>query len=121
MRRTKTLGLMALTGTLGWLVPSHGQAQSAVNLERLHVPFDGPCENVARALKDYPPSTFEAALANQRWWNGLMAAGGIPPFHIQYDHYPIIDEFFEGCDAALHTKSSDIMHAIGLTHRWIVP
>lgn len=95
------------------------QAQS-INLEELHLSYDGPCETVSQALKDYQPSTPEAAEANKRWWNGAMAAGGLPSYNIQYDHYRIIDEFFAICHQTPGTPIKPIMRHIGLQHRWIL-
>lgn len=102
------------------LWPTAGMAQ-AVNLEARHLPYDGPCEDVSHALKPDEPSTPDTAQANKRWWNGAMAAGGIPPYHIQYDHYRIIDEFFDACHTASRKPVKDIMHDIGVLHRWIIP
>ncbi|MFT8804842.1 MAG: hypothetical protein ABF876_01255 [Acetobacter aceti] len=104
----------------GFCIGSDRAIARSVNLEALHLPYDGFCETVVQALKNYPPSTPDAAEANKRWWNGAMAAGGIPPYNIGYDHYRIIDEFFDACRPSPHTPIKPIMRQIGLQHRWIL-
>ena len=49
-----------------------------------------------------------------------MAAGGIPPYNIEYDHYRIIDEFFDACRPSPRTPIKPIMRNIGLQHTWIL-
>lgn len=111
---------LALILFVSFCIDSHWAIAQSVNLEALHLPYDGFCETVAQALKNYPPSTPDAAEANKRWWNGAMAAGGIPPYNIEYDHYRIIDEFFDACRPSPHTPIKPIMRNIGLQHRWIL-
>ena len=94
-------------------------AQS-INLEALPLSYDGLCEPAVQALKNYQPSTPNTAEANKRWWNGAMAAAGIPAYNIEYDHYRIIDEFFEACRLHPQTPIKPIMRNIGLQHRWIL-
>ncbi|WP_232091878.1 hypothetical protein [Acetobacter aceti] len=120
MTRSIALSSFGLFVLSGLCLYSQMTLAQSVNLEALHLSYDGYCETVSQALKNYEPSTPDAAEANKRWWNGAMAAGGIPPYNIQYDHYRIIDEFFDACRSNPHTQIKPIMRNIGLQHRWIL-
>lgn len=90
-----------------------------VNLEQRRLAYDRPCAEVSRLLHTDEASTPDVADANRRWWNGAMAAGGLPSYNVEFDHYRIIDEFFEVCDRNPTLPIGAAMHGLGLQHRWI--
>ncbi|MFT8718739.1 hypothetical protein [Acetobacter sp.] len=115
-----TRRLLVLLNGIGCIGPIAASAQT-VNLEQRHLSMEDPCSEVTRLLKAGEPTDPDTARANQRWWDSAMAAGGMPSYHIQYDHYRIIDDFFDSCRTTEDKSIRNTMRDIGLAHRWIIP
>ena len=120
-KQIQTTGrLLVLPNGIGCIEPITANAQT-VNLEQRHLSMDTHCSEVTRLLKTDEPTDPDTARANQRWWNSVMAAGGMSSYHIQYDHYRIIDDFFDSCRKTQDKSIRNTMRDIGLAHRWIIP